>query len=68
MGCLVRSAHCPDCGAVVLLSEKDVQASLPRCSRCIAATRREVELHAAVYAPLLIASFAMTGRWPEIDV
>lgn len=55
------------CGRKVRIEDRDVQDGAPHCDSCVALVKTQVERHAALWAPILMASLAMTGRWPEID-
>lgn len=66
-------ASCPECGRPTeihldSLGRVNGASLMPkRCSSCLAESARRVEVHAVVWAPLLMVGLAISGRLPEID-
>jgi hypothetical protein len=59
--------RCPECDVVTRWAWGSHRAYGDLCTACLADITRQVTFHADIWASLLIASLAMTGRWPEID-
>jgi hypothetical protein len=59
--------RCPECDVVTRWAWDGARSYSKHCPGCLAEITRQVTFHADVWASLLLASLAMTGRWPEID-